>query len=172
MSWYSLTSHVYVRRAARGGNYELNHHLGSILVVVVTVLQWPHVNCMWEKGWVEAFQLFAWELRSTGIEVLIVKVPCRISRRPGLWPKYHCALYDHKARVQKARDCERAMIPRDSSRWGVSVQPPPVHTHMQTLYTCALTHGWMPSHEELEWVGTLSFRAADLVCVQMALDVF
>ena len=33
-----------MRRAARCGNYELNHHLGSALVVVVTVLQYIELH--------------------------------------------------------------------------------------------------------------------------------
>lgn len=89
-----------------------------------------------------------------------VKVPCKISRRTGLWPKCRRAHYNHKTHVQKAHDCGRAMTLWESSRWAVSVRPPLcTHAHMQALHTCALTRGRTPPHEELEWMGALSSRA-------------
>lgn len=118
------------------------------------------LNCTWEKGWVEAFQHFVWELRLTGIEKDRLWKCCAGSHvEQAFDPSVAVPITTVKLVCRRCMTV-RAMIPRESSRWGVSVQPPPcTHTHVQALHTCALTHGRTPSHEELEWMGALSSRA-------------
>lgn len=152
--------------------------MSKTVILVPSWLLWSLfcsiLNCTWEKGWVEAFQHFVWELRLTGIE------------KDRLWK---CCAGSH---VEQAFDpsvtvpvttvklvCRRCMTVKEpwyrENLLDEVFQSSLPRAHMPTCrrYTRVHSHmeGRLPTRNWSEWV-LFPPELAELVCVQMASDVF
>lgn len=157
----------------RCGNYEQNRHLGSILVVCghCFAVYW---TAPWEKGLGRGLSTFRVRAEWLGLKKDRLWKCCAGSHVEQAFDKCRCARYNRKTScAEGAWLSERAMIPRESSRWVFQSSLPRAHMPTCRRYTVMHSHmeGRLPTRNWSEWV-LFPPELADLVCVQMASDVF